>query len=226
MKKNIAKGLSCTAAFLLMVSLTATVLGNQYEGSVNGVLGVQTGSVSGTDGEIVYQSDYTDDGLPSDEGMYKLLQAEDEFNYTAMAESAVLVYNNGALPLASSVKKVSLLGRAVVDPVYRCSSAGPTIDEKRVIGLTTAMENAGFQLNQTLLDAYSASGVIRSSSTSSIGEVPVSFYSGSLQSTFSDYGDAAIIMFSRYAGEGIDLSKADADGVSQRALLEQDSDLL
>lgn len=227
MKRNTVKGLSCVAAFFLMFSCTATLLGEQFEGSINGVLGVQTGSVSGASGEYRYRSNYTEDGRPSDAGMKKLIEAEDAFNHTAMGESAVLVYNNGALPLSAAVKNVSLMGRSVIDPVYRCTSAGPTIDESRVIGLDTAMKNAGFNVNQTLLDAYKADPTARvSGSTQSIGEVSESFYTNSLQSTFSSYGDAAIVMFSRLAGEGIDAAKSDADGVNQLSLHKQESDLL
>ena len=164
MKSSTIRGLSCIAALLLSVFISATAMGEYYEGYINAAFGIQTGTTSGLDESAYrYLSDYTENGIPNDEGLEKLLAAEDAFNETAEEESAVLVYNDGALPLADSVKNVTLLGRAVVDPVYRCSSAGPTIDENRVIGLTDALEGAGFSLNKTLLDAYAASPVVRQS---------------------------------------------------------------
>lgn len=227
MKRNLVRGLSGIAALILAIGVCATVICNRYEGSVNAALGIQTGSVAGADAEYVYKTDYTSDGRPSDDGMRALIADEDAFNETAMEESAVLLYNNGALPFGSETKNVTLLGRAVVDPVYRCTSAGPTIDENRVIGLADAMEDAGFSLNQTLLDAYSNSSTARvSGSTQDIGEESISFYTNELTSTFSGYGDAAIIMFSRLAGEGIDAAKTDADGVNQLSLHDDEADLL
>ncbi|MBO4990135.1 MAG: glycoside hydrolase family 3 C-terminal domain-containing protein [Clostridia bacterium] len=229
MKKNLFKGFSCLAALLLASSCALTVVGERYEGSINAVLGGSSGSSSttGEAGEYLYKTDFTADGKPSDEGMKKLIEAEDAYNDTAMGENAVLVYNNGALPLSSDVKKVSLFGRSTVDPVYRCTSAGPTIDEKRVITPAAAFEQAGFSVNKTLLDAYKADPTQRlNGSTQSIGEVPASFYTDSLKATFTEYGDAAIVMFSRLAGEGIDAAKKDADGVCQLSLHPQESDLL
>lgn len=50
--------------------------------------------------------------------MAALIEAENAFNKEGMGESAVLVKNNGVLPLASDVKNISLFGRSMVDPVY------------------------------------------------------------------------------------------------------------
>ena len=228
MKSTTIRGISCIVILLLAIFVSTTVMGDFYEGYINAAFGIQTGTTTGLDENAYrYLSDYTDNGIPSDEGMEKLLAAEDAFNETAEEESAVLVYNNGALPLSSDVQNVTLLGRAVVDPVYRCSAAGPTIDENRVISLTNAMETAGFNLNQTLLDAYEASPVVRQSgAVQDIGEVTIDFYTDSLCSSFANYGDAAIIMFSRVAGEGVDAAKVDNDGVNQLSLHKQESDLL
>lgn len=227
MKRKVLKGLSGVTACLLSISICATLLGNEYEGLVNEALGVQSGSVTTSTSDFIFKTAYTSDGVPSDEGMKALLEAEDAFNKEAMGESAVLVKNNGILPLSPDVKNISLFGRSMVDPIYRCTSAGPTIDENRVIAPVAAMESAGFSINQTLLDAYSADSTERlTGSTQSIGESDSSLYSNSVCQSFSSYGDAAIIMFSRLAGEGIDLSTSDADGVNQLSLHKQESDLL
>lgn len=227
MKKSLIQGLSVVIAFVVMLLGTLTFLGNKYEGSVNAALGTGGGSGAVGDGEFTYKSEFTADGKPSDEGMKKLLQAEDEFNRDGMGESAVLVKNNGALPLSDDVKNVTLFGKSMTDPVYRCTSAGPTLDTARLIDPEKAFSAAGYNVNKTLLDAYRADPTKRTSgATQSIGEVSKSFYASALQAGFSDYGDAAIIMFSRLAGEGIDAAKSDADGENQLALHRQEADLL
>lgn len=227
MKRKTIKGISGIMALLLSVSCCATILGNEYEGLVNDALDVQTGTVSSNNGDFVFKTDFTSDGIPSDEGMRALIAAEDVFNKEAMGESAVLIKNNGILPLKSDVKNISLFGRSMVDPIYRCTSAGPTIDENRLIEPAEAMELAGFSVNKTLLDAYAADSTQRlTGAVQSIGESDSSIYTDSVCDSFSSYGDAAIIMFSRLAGEGIDISTNDADGVNQLSLHKQESDLL
>lgn len=228
MKRSLIRGLSCIAALLLMVFCCATVLGNEYEGSINSFLNIQTGGVSSLSKDAyVYKTAYTEDGIPSDEGMEKLIEAEDAFNKEAMEESAVLVYNNGALPFTSETKNVTLFGRSVVDSVYKGGGAGASIDENRVIDLPDAMRDAGFSVNETLLSAYEQDPTRRQNgSEASIGEVDISFYNNSLQETFSAYGDAAIVLLSRFGGEGNDLARVDVDGISQLALHPQEADLL
>lgn len=229
MKRSIIKGISGVAALLLAVFCCVTSLGYAWEGFVNNALGIQAGDVVGSSKDAyVYKTDFTEDGLPSDEGLEKLLEAEDAYNKQSLEESAVLVYNNGALPLDSKTKNITLLGRSVIDPVYRCNGAGGGADPNRTVGLDTALKNAGYSLNQKLLDAYSKSSTARKSggSTASIGEENISFYTQELKDTFSSYGDAAIIMFSRIAGEGVDMAKVDVDNERQLAFHQQEADLL
>lgn len=229
MKRKTLKGLSGVGALFFAVMCSITSLGYAWEGNVNAALGIQTGNISGTSKDAyVYKSDFTEDGIPSDVGMKKLIEAADTFNKESMEESAVLVCNNGALPLTSETKNITLLGRSVVDPVYKCTGAGASIDENRLVDLEKAMKDAGFNLNQKLLDAYSSSPTARLSGGNShfIGEENISFYTDEIRKTFSSYGDAAVIMFSRLAGEGVDLAKVDDDGVSQLSLHQQESDLL
>ena len=225
MKRDIIKGLTCVAALLLALFICVTLIGVKYEGSINAYFGVQTGTVSGATAEYVYKTDFTDDGRPSEEGLAALLAAEDEFNKTVMEDSAVLVYNNGALPLASDERNVTLLGRATVDPVWKCGSAGAEIEESRVVTFSDAMTSAGFTVNEDLLDAYAASGVTRTSGTD-IGEVDGSFYTDAIVSTFADHNDVGIVLLSRLAGEGIDASRNDVDGKRLLELHDQEKELL
>lgn len=228
MNRRLIRGLSCVFAMLMSISICATCIGQAQEGFINEFFGIQSGTTSSASTDTyVYKSAYTEDGIPSDEGMAKLLAAEDAFNKEAMEESAVLLYNNGALPFSSDVKNITLLGRAAADPIYRNHSAGPTVssDDLRRVDLAMAMENAGFSINRAMLDAYSASTTPKRSNTF-VGEEPISFYSDDLTSTFSSYGDAAIIMFARSAGEGSDAAPVDESGISLLALHEEEAALL
>lgn len=228
MKRNVIRGLSCVFALLMSISISATCIGQVQEGFINEFFGIQSGSVSGISTDAyVYKSAYTEDGIPNDDGMTKLLAAEDAFNKEAMEESAVLLYNNGALPFGSDVKNITLLGKATADPIYRNNSAGPTIsnNDPRRIDLVMAMSNAGFSVNQAIIDAYAASTTPKRSNRF-IGEEPSSFYTDALTSTFSSYGDAAIIMFARSAGEGSDAAPVDESGVSLLSLHDEEADLL
>ena len=100
------------------------------------------------------------------------------------------------------------------------------------------MTGEGFAINETLFSAYQSSKTSRvttsyeaviagSSPRSTIGEETSSFYTAALQASYAtDYNDAAIVMFSRTAGEGKDLAKVDADGVAQLSLHQSEKDLL
>ena len=61
-----------------------------------------------------------------------------------------------------------------------------------------------------------------------IGELPVAFYDASVEASFSDYSDAAIVVFSRVSGEGADMATdmgkfADWGGEEGKHYLEFDS---
>jgi len=161
----------------------------------------------------------------------ELLEAEKQFCIRTQEEGSVLLYNkDDALPLSSS-SKVSLFGYASAYPVYRSSSGSTAVNvEGRTISFYNGLKNAGFTINDTLYDAIEAVGDGKRVSSSKngqsdIGELDVSFYS-SYTSTFSEYSDAAIVIFARTGGEGIDLNTTDIDGISQLALHDEEKDVL
>lgn len=131
------------------------------------------------------------------------------------AEGMVLAKDeNDALPLAAGAK-ITMLGRAAADPVYGGSGSG-SINVTEAVTPRQALENAGFQVNGTVFDAISAfaadnpRGYIEMDkpdvSTYTIGEMPVDQYAAQ-QSTFAEYGDAALVFVGRPGGEGGDLTK-------------------
>lgn len=213
------RGLTPILWLLFTLCIGCTILLMQWAGQVDLILGVQHDTVSGGTGEIVYKSNYAEaDGSLTDEGKARLRQDIHAHGVRTMEEGAVLLKNDGALPLAEGVKNVTLLGRATADPVYRNTSGGPSFDTSDGVTLRGALEDAGFSVNSTVYDAYAASDKYRDKVTGDIGEEDPDFFTGEITSSFSGYDDAAIVMLSRYSGEGNDLLIKDVDGISQLAL--------
>ncbi len=139
----------------------------------------------------------------------------DELCRQVEAEGAVLLMNNGALPLADGAK-VSTLSSSSVNLVYGGTGSG-NVDASKADNLKVALEKSGFTVNPTLWDFYlseEGSAYNRSAGSgesavlmgqASIAEVPVEVYPEEVKSSFAAYGDAVIITISRVGGEGYDL---------------------
>ena len=163
-------------------------------------------------------------------------------------EGMILLKNEGkALPLKKGAK-VSVFGKNSTDytrPIEGkpgetetvgivtggSGSAAPTDAERKTI--YEALEGAGFSYNPKLKEFYasSASGNGRSGNpgmehgdipTLKTGETPVSSYTDEIKNSYNDYGDAAIVVISRIAGENWDLPRT-ADDDSSRHYLELDN---
>ncbi|MBR4250431.1 MAG: glycoside hydrolase family 3 C-terminal domain-containing protein, partial [Verrucomicrobia bacterium] len=134
---------------------------------------------------------------------------------------------NQALPLEKGAK-VSLFGRATVNPYYKGNSGGGS-GGTRVTYLEALQDpdRAAFQVNQALVDAYNADESAKRNSTARIiGESPVSVYTDSVKASFANYGDAAIVILAREGSESNDLYREDAEGISQLALHQNEKDML
>ena len=126
------------------------------------------------------------------------------------AEGIVLLENKGnTLPLENG-SKVNLFGYATVDPLYGGTGSGAS-DASANVSLIQGLTNAGFEVNQELVDFYRSSGVKRPDQSGFTGsnftpvEVPASKYTDSLLQNAKNYSDVAVVMFSRIGGEGGDL---------------------
>lgn len=226
--RNVKLMRGLTAVFLILfafaVGMSAIMWEN--EGSINMALNIETGSVSGNTAEFVYKSDY---GEVNDENLSKLTADIDDFITEEMEEGAVLLYNNGTLPLAKEGLNVSLFGKAAYDPIYKNKSAGGTLDADRQITIVDAFKSIGYGVNEELYNAYANGTAVRESvaiTGSTIGEEPLTFYTDAIEETYDDYKDAAIVVFARAGGEGFDLNREDADGVPQLSLHQVEKDLL
>lgn len=143
------------------------------------------------------------------------LERANKFNETIAEEGFVLLQNkNNALPLASSVKKLNLLGKNWSNPAFGGggSSSFSTSSGDGIDGYTS-IKNAGYTINnklKTFYDDDKASGGKRpqyqyQAADMITAETPQSKYSEELKNSLSDF-DASVVMVSRTGGEGIDVS--------------------
>ncbi len=220
-------GLSSVLCFILAILIGLTGVAFDYYGLVNNYLGVDQSATNSSqnDGPIYYATSYGD-GKPSDETLRQLIADEDDFNRRVAEEGTVLIKNeNFALPLAENERNVTLFGWATTHPVYRGGSAGPTIDQNRLIDLKKGLELGGFRVNEAIYDALNSQDL--SHSNVKIGEVDANFYTDELKKSFeSDYNDIAIVMFARTGGEESDLAVSDVEGFPLLSLHPQEADLL
>lgn len=234
-------GLSSLCSSLLVLSLVGMDCMMGYAGTVNQALGIRTSEIvnEGDAGEdtTYYESSY---GELNAENLQKLIEDTYAQAVQEEAEGAVLLKNEKeALPLSAQETRVTLFGHAVAQPLYKNASAGSKgYQTEHNIDLYKAMSDAGFAINDTLYDAYAASETTRgtgsfdfvtqTSSVKSMGEETISFYTEELKASWEDdYNDAAIVMFAREAGEGMELEIKDSyEQISQLALHQEEKDLL
>ena len=218
-KRTYQKWLGVTATLVVVLALAVSLTGTAfyYSGYVNSFLGLTGGQNIEVSGETnYYPSAY---GELNAENSERLLADTRDHNIRAMHEGAVLLRNeNNALPLSAEERSVTFFGNSVKDPVYKSNAGNASFNADRGGELYAAFEAAGFEINPVLREAYANSGVTRTSAatrgTSSIGEVPVSFYTDDLKASFADnYNDVAFVLLTRYGGEGVDLDPMDAEGV-------------
>ena len=159
------------------------------------------------------------------------LEAGRALCYEVEAEGAVLLLNNGALPLAQGAK-VSTLSVNSVDLTYGGTGSG-NVDASRADTLKAALEKSGFTVNATLWDWYNSKEAAKLKKASAeggtggenatlggqspISEIDPASYPEEVRNSIATYGDAAIITFSRVGGEGYDCAfpgYVDGNGVT------------
>ncbi len=212
--------LSCSI-LLLFVFLVL----NENKDSVNNFLHINTSKIvneESSSSNLYYETDIGNHTF-SDENFDVLERLCREEGIEEEKEGAVLLYNEkDALPLKEE-KKITLLGHASVDPVYKASSAGNYVTEERPyrIDLKTALENDGFLINEEVYSALKKGTAKRRTLpipsnpslqgySASLSEEPIEFYQ-KLESSFEGYQDCCIITLSRVGSEGIDLLMDDVD---------------
>ena len=157
-------GLSGAAVLVANLVLTGTTIAFQQEGEVNHALGIEGGDASygGTE--------FSADGTLSDASYEKYIEAAYQFCEQEEEEGSVLLYNrNNALPLSESERNVTVFGRGSIDPVFRSTAGGSSTNPDYQKTPVDALQDAGFNVNQTVLDAYASAEAPKERSVSSVG---------------------------------------------------------
>lgn len=235
--KRKALGLWKTLAIICLVLTVILVPANIALGIFDNTIVALTG---GSFWELQNEDEnakYFESDFSSDEEMYKY---GDQICYQVEAEGAALLLNkDGALPLSEGAK-VSTLSSSSVNLVYGGTGSG-NVDASKADDFKTALEKSGLKVNQTLWDFYktgAGAAYDRSASAgesavlagqASIAEVPMDVYTDDVKKSIIEYGDAAIITFSRVGGEGYDLAFKEYNYLAldenEKALLKYASDL-
>ena len=202
------KGICIIGVVLALIMTPVTLVLNMFDNTVAAFVGGSFWELENEDPNANYfQMDFA-----SNEEMYAY---GDDICYQVEAEGAVLLMNNGALPLAAG-SKVSTLSSSSVNIVYG-GTGSANVDASKADNLKVALEKSGFEVNPTLWDWYlSEEGAVYNRSAAagesavlagqaSIAEVPVDVYPQDVKDSIASYGDAVIITFSRVGGEGYDL---------------------
>lgn len=140
-----------------------------------------------------------------------------------MEDGIVLLKNEKLLPL-NETKKLNIFGWESINPAYGGAGSGGINDLYDIVSLNQGLENAGFSINQELVDFYNNYGAdnpemsIQKQSWT-LPEPPVDTYSDELINSAKKYSDVAVVVLSRKAGEGhndipMDVSKAAYDNNS------------
>ena len=142
-----------------------------------------------------------------------------------MEDGIVLLKNESLLPL-NETKKLNIFGWESINPAYGGAGSGGINDLYDIVSLNQGFENAGFSINQELIDFYNNYGTdspemsIQKQSWT-LPEPPVDTYSDELIKNAKEYSDVAVVVLSRKAGEGhndipMDVSKAAYDNNSDK----------
>jgi beta-glucosidase len=221
-KKNLMRGGAYLMASLIFVGMTARTALETNRNVVDGFLGTKSYYVE-TDtssGELytTFTADYTN---TSD-----LVAAHETMGEQLMEEGAVLLKNNGALPLGDSKRNVTLLGiRADAKTLYG-ATIGVNVPAEQNVSLTMALEEKGFSVNTTMNSVYetlvqedafskdvnkvsaSFSGVLPGQEAQYVGAEPTANdfarANSGYMSSIAQYNDAAIVVVGRPGTEAGD----------------------
>ncbi len=122
-------------------------------------------------------------------------------------EGIILLKNdNETLPLAETNRKVNLFGWASTDKGFLYTGVGSgaaNIVESVKVSPQKAFEDAGFQINTSLMNAYTSWKNTASGGADKITEAPKSIYTNEIITEAKAFSDTAIVFIARKAGENV-----------------------
>ncbi len=223
--KKLWRGLTTITGSLLIISLTATGVAESRASFLNTRLGTSNYVMTGGDPEA--DSNYFEAEFASVE---EVMAAKQELAEQIGAEGAVLLKNNGALPLDKSSEKVTLWGFNSASPILggMMGSSPVAAEGQTAYGIEEALIERGYSVNEDMMAFYADSSMdqfrmqsnlfgnvmyghalsvafdatYEPAATYFVGEAPVSLYSDEL--TSSADGSAAIVVISRDSSEAAD----------------------
>lgn len=239
-KTKLWRGLTGLGGVLFSLVVLVTCVAITYEADVNIFMGTHSSELVLGEGEEMsewYTSDYDNIG--------DLLSAKRDLIERIQEEGSVLMKNDGALPLASDDRNVTVLGASSVNMAHSGSTGGSSIDgntdkgaDKQIVDLKTAFEERGLTVNPKMWNYYLTNTNPRAPLTAggwnsidfgslTIGEMPVSEYPA--DNGYSEYNGAAIVVITRQGAEGTDFAPyytsakyiTDGDGVHTQLQIHQ-----
>ena len=203
-KRTLKKVFTNISIALLIIAYFGNAIAGQFTAQINSFLGTSSSAIVSIDGSEIgsdnfiryYETKFGSVAELKAAGLKKVEEVE--------GEGAVLLKNNGALPLSG---KVSLFGATASSPVYGGTGSG-AVSTSDAIGYVSALEKAGLDVtNEALLQWYIDEEYGRdfSSSGADINEAKWSKIKKSdAASTFGN-GEVAIFVIGRVGGEANDL---------------------
>ena len=221
-KKRLSKGaflgIWCPVAVLLLGFGIALQIAGEHPGLktiLDTYVNKGKAHVTKVEGSETWDTNYYSQTYPSSTSEGGNAQAKENGEKTVEKitdEGMVLIKNKeSTLPLTSAAsKKITLLGRGSVDPVYGGSGSG-NVDTTTCSNPRKGLEAAGlevdeaaynfFNSNYSKYDRQNITMDNYGNSTFFIGEIPTSTYNFAVNST-----NTAVVFISRCGGEGLDLS--------------------
>lgn len=121
------------------------VMVDTYLGTQSSIIVTEYGDEGDKEASYNYKPDVT--------SIEKLVEMQADVAERAAEEGAVLLKNNGALPLSGNDLKVTLLGIRSRYPVYG-GTMGSVPEANRVVSPVDSFKKKGYTLNQTMVDLY------------------------------------------------------------------------
>lgn len=131
-----------------------------------------------------YYSDY--------DSIEEVFEAAKQLNGEIVAEGALLLKNDGTLPLNPKQDRISIFG--IMSNNLQEGVNGAVIAPNAVETTGNAFRNAGFQVNDTLEAFYAA---IPNSQKDEGQEPDVALFAGKVERSFKSFDDAAVIIIQR-----------------------------
>ena len=218
-KVGLFRGLVSILSVLLAISVGLGQIANMYSDFMNSRLGTTNLKVENSGG-LYFKSAYS--------SLADVIKAQETLAEEIGSEGAVLLKNNGALPLNKGSETVTLWGLNSHFPtlggMIGSSTGYDPSNGQLSYGMEEAMQAKGFSLNQSMLDFYAGglgqqyarrgfgqtghglspafTATYEEPSGYPVGEIPPSMYEDSLLSSAD--GTAAVVVISRDNSEAAD----------------------